>query len=110
MQDKKKLRNADSAILELVDSVSPAVGKLILNEYNKMPYAMREAIKDFYAALDDVADKDSIGTIQEALNKLRNVCDANPAYKDVYEAAKREAQNEIAEVVANEGMALFENE
>lgn len=109
MKEKKK-SNLDEAIFSLVDSVSPRVGKLILQQYHKMPFVVRDAVGDFYAVLSKASDKDSINKIREVLNRLQEACVANPNYKDIYEAAKKEAQDEIAEVVANEGMSLFGDE
>lgn len=110
MEEKKKIRNLDDAIFSLVDNVSPRVGKLILQQYQRIPFVVRDALEDFYAVLAKASDRDSIDKIKETLTKLKGACEANPDYKGIYEAAKKEAQDEIAEEVANEGMLLFEDE
>lgn len=107
MEEKKPTKSLNETIFSLVDSVSPTVGKLILKKYHMIPFVVKDAVEDLYAAISKASDRDSIDKIKEALKNLKEACEANPDYNGVYEAAKKEAQDEIAEVVANEGMALF---
>lgn len=104
---KERLENR---IIKIVNESSPDVGKMILDQYQHIPFVVRDAVDEFYEALERIEDRDSISAIKESLKNLGEACEANPAYKDVYEAAQKEAQEEIAEVIANEGMTLFEDE
>lgn len=98
------------SIIRMTKECSPAVGKVLLEQYQNIPYVVRDAVDGFYEALERIEDRDSISAIKESLNKLGEACEANPTYRDVYEAAKKEAQDEIAEIIANEGMTLFDED
>ena len=108
MEEKKTTKNLDEAIFSLVDSVSPRVGKLILQQYQKIPCVVRDALGDFYTELPKVLDMGSIDTIKRPLKNLQKACEANPDYMEIYDAAKKEAKNNVADVVASEGFALFD--
>lgn len=109
MQSDQSEKNPDRTILEIVDSASPLVGKYILEEYGKVPFVVKDAVADFYKAMEQIEDRDSIDAIKESLKQLGDACEANPSYKDVYEAARNEAQEAIADVIANEGMNLLDD-
>lgn len=96
------------SILELSNGCSPSVGKMILEQYQSIPFVVRDALDEFYEAMDNITDKDSIQTMQEVLTRLRDACEANPSYNELYETAQKEAQEAIADVIANEGMSIFD--
>ena len=110
MANNERPRGADGYVLEMVEGMSPSVGKLVLDEYQNIPFTVKDAVEDFYDVLSKASDRDSIDEIKMALQRLADTCDANPSYKEIYEIAKKEARNEIADVIANEGMALFGEE
>lgn len=100
---------ASDTIVRLANECSPAVGKRIIEQYQSIPFVVRDAVDDFYAAMEHIEDRDSIDTIKESLKQLADACEANPIYKDVYEAARNEAQEAIADVIANEGMSWLDD-
>lgn len=111
MEDKKtKVPTLDREIVELVKGLPPTAGKAVLEEYRKrMPFVVKEAIDGFYEAMNGIKDKDSISSLNQSLKKLNTACEANPDYKEVYDAAQNEAKEKVADIVANEGLALFDN-
>ena len=96
-------------IIKIAYESSPAVGKTILEQYQSIPFMVRDAVDGFYEAMEHIADRESIAKIKESLKQLGDACEANPTYKDVYEAANKEAQEAIADVIANEGMNLLDD-
>lgn len=96
-------------IVRLANECSPAVGKRIIEQYQSIPFVVRDAVDDFYEAMEQIEDRGSIDDIKGSLRRLRYACEANPAYKDVYEVARNEAQDAIADVITNEGMNLLDD-
>ena len=111
MKGKKEgvLGVADT-IIRLAKECPPTVGKVILEQYQSIPFVVREAVEEFYEAKGRIDDKDGIEAIKGALKKLREACEANPRYKEVYQSTKEEAQGELAEVIANNRVNVFEDE
>ena len=107
-KDRDDIKVSDT-IVRLANECSPAVGKRIIEQYQSIPFVVRDAVADFYKAMEQVEDRDSIDAIKESLKQLADACEANPSYKDVYEAARNEAQEAIADVIANEGMNLLDD-
>lgn len=110
MDKTKKKNDVESAILKLVDEVSPFVGQLILEEYNKIPFTIKNAVAAFQEAISNVANPDSLDNIKETLEKLRLACEANPDYKDVYETAEQEAKTQLAEVIGEEASKMLDED
>jgi hypothetical protein len=111
MQEKLKDGfGVSNTVIRMANECSPAVGKRIIEQYQSIPFVVRDAVADFHKAMEQVEDRDSIDAIKESLKQLANACEANPSYKDVYEAARNEAQEAIADVIANEGMNLLEDD
>lgn len=104
------MKNPDLEMLELVEEMSPSIGRLVLNEYQKMPFGVKDSLNELYAALEAVENEEGLMTVKEILSKLKEACEANPEYLDVYEAAKKECQEELAESIANNGMNLFDED
>ena len=107
-KDRDDIKVSDT-IVRLANECSPAVGKRIIEQYQSIPFVVRDAVADFYKAMEQIEDRDSIDAIKESLKQLGDACEANPSYKDVYEAARNEAQEAIADVIANEGMNLLDD-
>lgn len=110
MDDKEtKVPTLDGEIVELVKGLPLTAGKVVLEEYRKgIPFVVKEAIDEFYVAMAGIKDKDSISVLNKSLKALKNACEANPAYEEIYEAAQKEAKESVADIVVNEGLTLFD--
>lgn len=103
-------QHLDQKIHELVKGMSPEAGLLVLKEFNSIPFVIKDAVEDFYAAMEDIEELDSIDLIKDALARLKKACEANPQYKGLYDVAKSEAKDAIADVIANEGIDIFNDD
>jgi hypothetical protein len=100
----------DKKMSEIIKALPPKAGRAVLEEYrNSIPFVVKDAIDEFYAAMNGLKDRQSVDSLREAMTMLKAACEANPKFQDVYEAAKREAKNSLADAVANEGMTLFDD-
>jgi len=102
-----KPRTMNSEIVEQVKDLPPSAGMAVLKHYRDMfPYVVKEAMDGLYAALDNLEDEVAVDEVKDQLEKLKDACDANPKWKDIYDAAKREAKQKIAEAVSSEKITL----
>ena len=101
-----KLSPLNEAVLKLIEGLSPRAANLIIEAYKETPYIVRDALDDYYKAKDNIAEKDGIDSVRKALATFKGVCEANPEYMNLYEMAKDDANQEIAELYANGGMSV----
>lgn len=112
MEDKNK-KNArtnklalNETVLKLIEGLSPRAANLIIEAYNEMPFVVKDALDDYYNAKSGISGKDGIEAVRKALEQLKAMCEANPQYMKLYDAAKDDANQEIAELYANGGMSV----
>ena len=103
---KSKASPLNEAVIKLVDGMKPKAANLIIESYNEMPYIVRDALDDYYKAKDNIDEKDGIDSVRKSLETFKEVCEANPEYMNLYEMAKEDANQEIAELYANGGMSV----
>lgn len=107
MKETNNPRTLNSEIVEQVKDLPPSAGMAVLKHYRDMfPYVVKEAMDGLYAALDNLEDEVAVDEVKDQLEKLKDACDANPKWKDIYDAAKREAKQKIAEAVSSEKITL----
>lgn len=108
--NKKNSRPNKSAlnetVLKLIEGLSPRAANLIIEAYNEMPFVVKDALDGYYNAKSGISGKDGIGAVKGALGQLKDMCEANPQYMELYDAAKDDANQEIAELYANGGMSV----
>lgn len=104
---EKKAKRMDEAIFEFVSGMPPVVGKMILEEYYEMPRSVIKAIDDVYEGLEGMEGAEGLDEVKGRLARLKEVCEANPAYGEFYESVKAEVQGKIGEKVANEGLGVL---
>ena len=102
----EKESQLNEAVLKLVEGMKPKAANLIIEAYNEMPYIVRDALDEYYGAKESIADKDGVESVKKALSMLKEACEANPEYMQLYDAAKGDANQEIAELYANGGMSV----
>lgn len=103
---KAKKSALNETVLKLIEGLSPRVANLIIDAYNEVPFVVKEALDDFYNAKYGISGKDGIEAVKKALEKLKDMCEANPQYMNLYDAARDDANQEIAELYANGGMSV----
>ena len=104
----KKTMDMDNKIIQLVEELPTQAAKAVLEEYqNNIPFVVKDAIDEFYNAMNSIDGKESISVLSNALRQLKQACEANPDYKEVYEAASKEAKESVADIVANNGLDIF---
>ena len=103
---KTKASPLNETVLKLVDGMSPKAANLVIEAYDGMPYVVKDALDEYYNARDGIAEKDGIESIRKALESLKASCEANPDYMNLYDTAKDDANQEIAELYANGGMSV----
>lgn len=97
-------------LIALANEFTPSVGNRVLKQILDIPYVVKDALDEYQRAMGQIEDRDSIEELKEAIKRLGKACEANPAYKGVYEAAKKEAQEQVADVIANKGKTLLVDE
>lgn len=112
MEDKKnkgkksKAAHLDEAVLNLVDGMSASAANMVIASYNQIPIVIRDAINEFYNAIDGIAEKGGIERAKAALANLDDICEGNAEYDWICKKAKEETNQEIAELYANGGMSV----
>ena len=102
----KKESQLNEMVLKLIEGLSPRVANLIIDAYNEVPFVVKDALDDFYNAKAGISGKGGIESVKKALEKLKDMCEANPQYMELYDAARDDANQEIAELYANGGMSV----
>ena len=87
-----------NGIEEMMQGVSPQVEKLVRQGIYSIPYVVRDAVDDLYAAISN----QSYGELRRALRMLADACEANEEYKDIYESARQEAEKAIGGIAEAE--------
>lgn len=95
------MKTPDEEILDMVKDYPPWMANAVLDSYGRMSYTVKDALEGFYKALGGTNGEFTADRITDALESLRNACEANPEYEDIYQAAKTEANNRIADAYAN---------
>ena len=103
---KSKASPLNEAVLKLVEGMKPKAANLIIEAYNEMPYIVRDALDEYYRAKEGISDKEGLDSVRTSLETLKEACEANPDYIRLYDAAKDDANQEIAELYANGGMSV----
>lgn len=103
---RSKLSPLNEAVLKLVEGMKPKAANLIIEAYNEVPYIVRDALDEYYRAKDGISDKEGLDSVRKSLEALKEACEANPDYMQLYDAAKGDANQEIAELYANGGMSV----
>ena len=93
-------------VLKRVEGLPTAAANGFIEAFNEIPNIIKKALDEYYVAMDTVDADGGIEGVKKALEKLKKVCDANEYYKDLYVAAKSEANQEIAELYANGVMSV----
>ena len=107
MSSQTRVKYIDEEIKKIVEQLPPNAGMVVLNEYREMSKVVKTALDRFYEAMAGIEERDSIERIEKALEDLNDACEVNSGYDDIYRAAKREAENAISKVVADEGLNMF---
>ena len=105
-QERANTSDLNASVLKLIDGMSPKAANLVIKAYNEVPYIVRDAIDDYYKAKDGLAGKDGKEAVKRSLEQLRQACEANEEYMELYQTAKTDANQEIAELYANGGMSV----
>lgn len=103
-EGKGAVKSPNEEIAEMVQGMSPGLGKFVLAEYEGMPVEVKGALEEVYAELGEVKGSESIGLIEGALGRLEKACEANPDYKGVYYGAKEDANEVMREKLAKGGL------
>ena len=106
MADNNKKSALNETVLKLIEGLSPRVANLIIEAYNEVPFVVRDALEGYYNAKSGISGKGGIESVKKALEKLKDMCEANPQYMNLYDTAKDDANQEIAELYANGGMSV----
>lgn len=101
-----KEERLNGIILGIVDGLPTMAANRVIEAFNEMPYVVRDALEDFYNAMEGVDVEDGVEKVREALVNLQKMCEANPEYKRIYGAAKEEANQGLAELYANGMMSI----
>lgn len=96
----------NETVLKLIEGLSPRVANLIIGAYNEMPFVVKDALDGYYNAKSGISGKDGIEAVKKALEQLKAMCEANPQYMGLYDAARDAANQEIADLYANGGMSV----
>ena len=102
----KKESKLNETVLKFIEGLSPRVSNLIIDAYNEVPFVVRDALEGYYDAKSGISGKGGIEAVKKALGKLKDMCEANPQYMKLYDAAKDDANQEIAELYANGVMSV----
>lgn len=105
-KSKKKASHLNETVLKFVDGMSPQAANLVIDAYGEIPYVVKDALDDYYSAKAGISSKEGIDAVRQSLEGLKSACDANPDYMKLYDAAKEDANQEIAEMYANGGMSV----
>lgn len=96
-------------ILKIAKKLPPSAATTLVKKYEETPFVIREALDNFYSNLEQLTGIETVESVRTALNKLKQVCDANPSYQDVYEAALAEAKKVVSKGIANSDISIFGN-
>ena len=104
-QDGKRTRIADS-ILRMIDGMPDLAAMRVIEAFDEMPFVVRDALDDYYKAMDGLDSSHGIDAVKKSLAELQAKCEANPKYEAIFKAAKEEANQEMAELYANGDMSI----
>ena len=103
---KRKTSPLNETVLRLTEGLSPKAANLIIEAYSEMPYVVRDALDDYYKAKEGLDGKDGMEAVKRSLEQLKQACEANEEYMELYQTAKTDANQEIAEMYANGGISV----
>lgn len=95
-------------VVKMAESVSPELGQRIIAEYQNIPQEIRDTIEKLHDAMSGLSQKSGVDGIKGILEKFKEQCEDYPEYEELYNTAKNQANQEIAEMFANGDMSVLD--
>lgn len=107
VNEENPITTVKDAVKEKMKGLSPNASKMLIEAYYRMPYMLRDAVEEFGRSVVKIDDMGDVEKVKRSLSEVKRLCGLNPEYSEIYEGAKLEAKDAIAEAVANGGLGIL---